>query len=557
MALSELLIVKIATLFVLLFGSFLVACLPIVLFRWTWLRRWRHMKTGIKVLKTCEGLAGGILFGVALLHLLPEANEQIQESIMSIIESKELRHNATAVVTSLALHAHSRHVPSSWRRVTSEGEDVHGEEEAHEHDHHHHAPWYATFAWSFLLAGLSLLSIQFMENVIMKFVEHYKSEDCTHPAHTIPESGGEPLEDPQANCVVNAATAVDAGLETVDAVIGHEQHIHGHHEHTMLQDVDMDHEINSITKYGIYRADSLDSPTICPLDAPASGSSDDDVPQLRKRTDTTVTTTPVEVHDSHYDNTAKNSVSDQERHEVLVNERRLVLTKFLNTMILWLSTCLHAFFEGLGLGSQTKSEEMWTLFGAIVAHKAMESFALGIIVEKGIRGRCATNRLFLSHLIWMIVFLVSFTLATPVGIAIGIGISEKNTTSSPVWTIVVNLLLSLAGGAFIHISLFEILNGHSHDHSHGHSHAHAHHGDSSTSHHHTHHAHHDHAHSHSHNSPTEQHTSENKDHHDHEEDLHEHFEGGKQHPLWALSKFTLFVVGFIAIGALGLIGHSH
>jgi len=213
---------------------------------------------------------------------------------------------------------------------------------------------------------------------------------------------------------------------------------------------------------------------------------------------------------------AISSTTDLEEHETKVEKKRgsyISIIKLLNTVVLWLSLCTHSLFEGLGLGAETDSHAMWSIFAAIMAHKGLESFTLGVIVEKGVRNNRANNATIWQqwrHITYFIFFVLSFTVASPLGIGIGIAVTQTgHNHEADSLVIVQSCLLAFASGSFIYIALFEILG--EHDHAHG--------------------------------------EEDQTHHHGHKHDHHK-----KKHPLYTLSKFLLFILGFIVMAILAVWG---
>jgi zinc transporter ZupT len=118
--------------------------------------------------------------------------------------------------------------------------------------------------------------------------------------------------------------------------------------------------------------------------------------------------------------------------------------RFFIAVILWLSIAMHALFEGLGLGTETHESTMWSIFAAIISHKMVESFTIGLIITKGFAK------------VWVaIIFAIAYAVMSPTGIAIGIALSSADPSDS--LTLAQGFILSVAAGAFIHVALFEIL----------------------------------------------------------------------------------------------------
>lgn len=84
-----------------------------------------------------QGFAGGVLLANALLHMLPESHEFIQEGIKASLPAEP--GNGTSAETH---NASSIIVASTFRRFTRSG--AHGEESG---------PWFQTFPWAGLICG--------------------------------------------------------------------------------------------------------------------------------------------------------------------------------------------------------------------------------------------------------------------------------------------------------------------------------------------------------------------------------------------------------------------
>jgi hypothetical protein len=327
------------------------------------------MKHVLHVMTILEGFAGGVLLGGGMLHIIPEATEKIGNAIEALVH----RHRNETV--NALFDMEFTMTGTSTPIVFGGGGDDDGND-----------PWFVTFPWVSLLACCSLLTIYFLENVLMRFVLHF-----------------------------------NLNPEETEALL----------------------DSNAPTNY-------------------------------------------------------QTMSSQQQSYQT----RKTTLSLFLNALILWISLSVHSLFEGLGLGTTDNDKEMWSLFVAIMAHKFVAAFALGIIIEKGFKGMDSnkTCRNFLAT----IGLVLSFSIATPVGIGIGIGITESGKTqNNDGWLIAQSCLLALAAGAFLHVSLFEVLGSTHHSHRHGLDH-------------------------------------ENGDGH----------QEGDPHPLYTLAKFVLFLIGFAIMSIL-------
>ena len=105
------------------------------------------------------------------------------------------------------------------------------------------------------------------------------------------------------------------------------------------------------------------------------------------------------------------------------------------------SLCVHSVVIGLALGV-TSSGEFTALFIAILFHQLLEGMALGSNAsEAGFNTRA------------ILVLASIYSVTTPVGIAIGIGVRESLNTNSPTLLMTTGILDAIAAGALIFLAL--------------------------------------------------------------------------------------------------------
>ncbi|GFO41050.1 Zinc transporter zip1 [Plakobranchus ocellatus] len=116
----------------------------------------------------------------------------------------------------------------------------------------------------------------------------------------------------------------------------------------------------------------------------------------------------------------------------------------LRAMLLVCALALHSIFEGLTVGLQHKIGDVLGIFAALVLHKSILSFSLGMnLVQSRISRKSAVKSILV------------FSIASPMGIAIGLMINDLwNSVSSG---LVHGLLQGVASGTFLYIIFFEIL----------------------------------------------------------------------------------------------------
>lgn len=116
----------------------------------------------------------------------------------------------------------------------------------------------------------------------------------------------------------------------------------------------------------------------------------------------------------------------------------------LRSMMLLLALSFHSVFEGLAIGLQDDSSHMISVFLAVIIHKAVMSFSLGLNI--------AQSNLSKKSFVWSN---VCFSLSSPIGVGIGIGLSDL--PSSLPQDILNGVLQGIAGGTFLYITFFEVL----------------------------------------------------------------------------------------------------
>jgi len=116
----------------------------------------------------------------------------------------------------------------------------------------------------------------------------------------------------------------------------------------------------------------------------------------------------------------------------------------LRATLLLVALSFHSIFEGLTIGLQDSESELLTIFVAVLAHKAVMAFSMGL--------NLASSTLSLRA---VLVSNVVFSLASPLGTAAGIGLADL--PSSLPQDICNGLLQGMAAGTFLYITFFEVL----------------------------------------------------------------------------------------------------
>ena len=112
--------------------------------------------------------------------------------------------------------------------------------------------------------------------------------------------------------------------------------------------------------------------------------------------------------------------------------------------ILLTALSVHSVFEGLAVGLERTSSEVFQLFTGLIIHKSVLAFSLGMsLVQSDMTTKETLGAV------------LGFAIASPIGIAIGIGVSEEEES---LFTMGLSTVLQgLAAGTFLYITFFEVL----------------------------------------------------------------------------------------------------
>ncbi|XP_059097694.1 zinc transporter ZIP1-like isoform X2 [Tigriopus californicus] len=111
-----------------------------------------------------------------------------------------------------------------------------------------------------------------------------------------------------------------------------------------------------------------------------------------------------------------------------------------------LALSFHAIFEGLAVGLEETVRDVWTLFIAIATHKFVIIFCIGL--------ELAINETPIKS---FTLYMLTFALVSPLGIAIGILIAEASAFDPEGHSLVVGILQGLAAGTILYVVVFEVL----------------------------------------------------------------------------------------------------
>ncbi|XP_071487277.1 zinc transporter ZIP1-like [Diadema antillarum] len=116
----------------------------------------------------------------------------------------------------------------------------------------------------------------------------------------------------------------------------------------------------------------------------------------------------------------------------------------LRSLLLLLALSLHSVFEGLAIGLQTDRDQLLAIFSAVVIHKNILAFSLGMTLIQSRLSRCS-----------ILMSCLCFAIMAPLGAMLGIILIDSISNFSH--SVVNGILQGFATGTFLYITFFEVL----------------------------------------------------------------------------------------------------
>lgn len=143
------------------------------------------------------------------------------------------------------------------------------------------------------------------------------------------------------------------------------------------------------------------------------------------------------------ESTHKNDHKHNHSHLVVDHDAADSTLKALRGLLVVLALSIHELFEGLAVGLEKSADSVWYMFGAVSAHKLVIAFCIGVeLVTSGM-----TTKL-------VVIYVFTFAVVSPIGIGMGIIVSNTNHSSTDLVSVI---LQGLASGTLLYVVFFEIL----------------------------------------------------------------------------------------------------
>ena len=106
----------------------------------------------------------------------------------------------------------------------------------------------------------------------------------------------------------------------------------------------------------------------------------------------------------------------------------------------------HSIFEGMAIGLQPTLKDIWFLFTAVTIHELAIMFCIGLeMLTSSMRVKI------------YVAYMVTLGLITPIGVAIGIVITEYFKNPTPSHTLSIAILQGVAAGTLLYVTFLEVL----------------------------------------------------------------------------------------------------
>ena len=122
------------------------------------------------------------------------------------------------------------------------------------------------------------------------------------------------------------------------------------------------------------------------------------------------------------------------------------LTAAIRGFLLVMALSFHSIFEGMAIGLQSTVNDVWFLFAAVTVHELAIMFCIGLEM-------LASSIKVAIYLAYMI----TLGLITPLGVAIGIFVTEYITDPSPGHLLAIAILQGVAAGTLLYVTFMEVL----------------------------------------------------------------------------------------------------
>ncbi|KAK9507606.1 hypothetical protein O3M35_007426 [Rhynocoris fuscipes] len=150
--------------------------------------------------------------------------------------------------------------------------------------------------------------------------------------------------------------------------------------------------------------------------------------------------------DHHHAKDASSTATIEAGKDEQEGHSHVVVTTPVRGILIIIALSIHQIFEGLAVGLESDTGKVWVLLSAIAAHKLIIAICVGAEMASARTGVCTAT-----------ICVAVFAIASPIGIAIGIGLSTNSSENDLVMNTVSVILQGLATGTLLYVVFFEVL----------------------------------------------------------------------------------------------------
>ncbi|KAL1139630.1 hypothetical protein AAG570_006608 [Ranatra chinensis] len=151
-------------------------------------------------------------------------------------------------------------------------------------------------------------------------------------------------------------------------------------------------------------------------------------------------------HAQHHDlpTPPQQECSTEEASDKFKGHTHLVSGPPIRGLLIMIALSIHQVFEGLAVGLESSADKVWILMGAVAAHKLVIAICVGAEFAK-------------TALCTAVMCVAVFSVAAPIGIAVGLGLTDGSVEDQTTLDTVSAILQGLATGTLLFVVFFEVV----------------------------------------------------------------------------------------------------
>jgi len=122
------------------------------------------------------------------------------------------------------------------------------------------------------------------------------------------------------------------------------------------------------------------------------------------------------------------------------------VTAAIRGFLLVFALSFHSIFEGMAIGLQPKTKDVWFLFAAVTVHELAIMFCIGL--------EMLASRMRVGI---YVIYMLTLGFVTPLGVVVGILVTEYVTDPTPTHTLTIAILQAVAAGTLLYVTFLEVM----------------------------------------------------------------------------------------------------